>query len=250
MHQTILITGAAQRIGKEIAIFFAKKGWNIVLHFNKSKKNALLVQKQIHKIGAKCLIIKADLSKFSDLKKIFSVSNQKMGVVNCLINCASVFENDNIEKFNQKKWQAHFDINLKAPAILSSYFSKQKKIKNGNIINIIDQRIFKLTPYFLSYTLSKAGLHTLTKVLAMRFAPKIRVNAIAPGPVMRNHRQSKLHFKKQFKNTLLQKKVEISDICNSIEFIINNKSTTGHRIPIDSGQSMAWQTPDLINIKE
>ena len=155
-----------------------------------------------------------------------------------------------MKNFNKKKWQAHFDINLKAPAILSSYFSKQKKIKNGNIINIIDQRIFKLTPYFLSYTLSKAGLHTLTKVLAMRFAPKIRVNAIAPGPVMRNHRQSKLHFKKQFKNTLLQKKVEISDICNSIEFIINNKSTTGHTIPIDSGQSMAWQTPDLINIKE
>lgn len=250
MNNTILITGAAQRIGKEIAIFFAKKGWNIVLHFNKSRNSALTLQKQIHKIGTRCIIIKADLSKINSVKKIFPDAIKKIGPIHCLVNCASVFENDDVEQFNQKKWQSHFDVNLKAPTILSSYFSKQKKIQNGNIINIIDQRVFKLTPYFLSYTLSKAGLLTLTKVLAMKFAPKIRVNAIAPGPVMKNYRQSQSHFKKQFKNTLLKKQVEISDICSAIEFIIKNKSTTGHAIPVDSGQSMAWKTPDLINIKE
>ena len=127
--------------------------------------------------------------------------------------------------------------------------SKKKNIQ-GNIINIIDQRIFKLTPYFLSYTLSKAGLETLTKTLAMKFAPKIRVNAIAPGPVMKNKRQSQKHFEKQFKNTILKKQTKVINICKTIEFILGNDSITGLTVPVDSGQNLAWKTPDLINVKE
>ena len=250
MNKTILITGGAQRIGKAISIFFANKGWNIAIHFNKSKKEALLLQKQIVKIGVKCCIIKADLTKHKEAKSIVKIAKKKIGTINCLVNCASIFENDDITNFNNEKWQSHFNINLKAPAILASEFSKQKKNKNANIINIIDQRVFKLTPYFLSYTLSKAGLQTLTTVLAMKFAPNIRVNAIAPGPVMKGERQSKTHFKKQFKNTILKKQVKTKDICNTLEFIINNDSITGLTIPVDSGQNLGWKTPDLINIKE
>ena len=250
MNKTILITGGAQRIDKEISIFFANKGWDIAIHFNKSKKEALILQRQIVKIGVKCCIIKADLAKHKQAKSIVKIANKKIGTINCLVNCASIFENDDITNFNNEKWQSHFNINLKAPAILSSEFSKQKKNKNANIINIIDQRVFKLTPYFLSYTLSKAGLQTLTTVLAMKFAPNIRVNAIAPGPVMKGERQSKTHFKKQFKNTILKKQVKTKDICNTLEFIINNDSITGLTIPVDSGQNLGWKTPDLINIKE
>ena len=127
---------------------------------------------------------------------------------------------------------------------------KQKKNIQGNIINIIDQRVFKLTPYFLSYTLSKAGLETLTKTLAMKFAPKIRVNAIAPGPVMKNKRQSQKHFEKQLKNTILKRQTKVINICKTIEFILGNDSITGLTIPLDSGQNLAWKTPDLINVKE
>ncbi len=250
MNKSILITGGAQRIGKEIALFFAQKGWNIAIHFNKSQKQALLVKKQIIKMKVQCCTIKADLSKEKETISIIKKANQKLGTISCLINCASMFEHDEIENFNSKKWDSHFNINLKAPAILASYFSKQKKINNANIINIVDQRVLKLTPYFLSYTLSKSALDVLTKTLAMKFAPKIRVNAIAPGPVLKNYRQSKSHFTKQYQNTLLKKPVRIIDICNSIEFIINNSSITGLTIPVDSGQNLGWKTPDLINIKE
>ena len=167
-----------------------------------------------------------------------------------MINSASVFENDEVENINIKKWNLHFDVNLKAPALLSGEFAKQKNITKSNIINIVDQRVLKITPYFLSYTLSKIALNGLTKMLAMKLAPKIRVNAIAPGPVLKNKRQSENHFKKQYKNTILQQKVSTDDICKTIEFIINNQSITGLTIPVDSGQNLGWKTPDLINIKE
>ena len=122
--------------------------------------------------------------------------------------------------------------------------------KNNNIINLIDQRVFKLTPYFFSYTISKTGLYTLTKTSAMSLAPNIRVNGIAPGPTIRNSRQSEKHFKKQWKSTLLRKKVDLDNICNGVKFFIENKSITGEIINIDSGQRLAWQTPDIINTKE
>ena len=250
MVKNILITGGAQRIGKEIAMYFAKKGWNVVIHFNKSKKEAITLEKKILSMGVQCITIQADLSNSDEIKSIFKTIKKKIGIIDCLVNCASIFENDDILSFNNKKWRSHFDVNLKAPAILCGEFAKQSRNTKGNIINITDQRVFKLTPYFLSYTLSKAGLETLTKILAMKFAPNIRVNAIAPGPVIKNKRQSKKHFEKQFKNTILKKQVKTINICKTLEFILNNDSITGVTIPVDSGQSLAWETPDLINTKE
>ena len=122
--------------------------------------------------------------------------------------------------------------------------------RNGNIINIIDQRVEKLTPFFFSYTLSKSSLATFTKTSAMKLAPNIRVNGISPGPTLKNKRQSKRHFKKQWKSTLLKKKVDLENICNGVKFLIENKNITGEIINIDSGQRLVWQTPDIINTKE
>ena len=174
-----------------------------------------------------------------------------MKKVDCLINNASLFENDNIETFTNNSLDNHININLKAPAILSKEFFKiVSKKSTGCIINIIDQRVFKLTPHFLSYTLSKTGLHTLTKITAMGLAPNVRVNGIAPGPTMQNIRQSKKHFKKQYLSTLLKKKVDTSEICSAVKFFLTNKSVTGQIIAIDSGQSLNWKTPDTIKIKE
>ena len=171
--------------------------------------------------------------------------------VNCLINNASLFENDNIKNFSIERWNKHLNINLRAPAILIKQFAKQvlKKHK-ANIINIIDQRVFKLTPFFLSYTLSKTGLYTLTKTTAMNLAPNIRVNGIAPGPTIKNIRQSTKHFKKQYLSTLLKRNVDTKEICSAIQFLITNKSITGQVIAIDSGQNLNWKTADIIENKE
>ena len=133
---------------------------------------------------------------------------------------------------------------------MAQNFKRLIKNKEGCIINIIDQRVEKLTPFFFSYTLSKSSLATLTKTSAMKLAPNIRVNGISPGPTLKNNRQSEAHFKKQWKSTLLRKKVDLDNICNGVRFFIENNSITGEIINIDSGQRLAWQTPDIINTKE
>ena len=170
--------------------------------------------------------------------------------INCLINNASVFENDNLINFSDKSFLKHININLKAPAILTRDFAKIYKGKDGNIINIIDQRIEKLTPFFFSYTLSKSGLATLTRTSAMKLAPNIRVNAVSPGPTLKNKRQSYKHFRSQWKSTLLKKKVDTKNISSAVKFLINNNNITGQVINVDSGQRLAWKTPDIINAKE
>ena len=249
--QKIIITGGATRIGAAIAENLASHKNQITIHYNKSKEKAEKLKKILEKKGSKVFLIKADLNKISELNKIIKFANVKMKGVNCLINNASLFENDNIKNFSIKGWDKHININLKAPAILIKQFAKivSKNIK-ANIINIVDQRVFKLTPYFLSYTLSKTGLYTLTKTSAMSLAPNIRVNGIAPGPTVKNKRQSAKHFKKQYLSTLLKKSVDTKEISSAIKFLIANKSITGQVIAIDSGQNLNWKTPDIIGSKE
>ena len=170
--------------------------------------------------------------------------------INCLINNASVFDNDNLINFSDKSFLKHININLKAPAILIRDFAKIYKGEDGNIINIIDQRIEKLTPFFFSSTLSKSSLMTLTKTSAMKLAPNIRVNAVSPGPTLKNKRQSEKHFKKQWKSTILKKKVDTKNVSSAVKFLINNENITGQVINVDSGQRLAWKTPDIVNAKE
>ena len=247
----ILITGAGKRIGKEIAINFAKNGATIILHYNRSKKDAEKTKKEISQYS-KAILIKANLENSNSVKKLFLSAKKQVGKIHHLINCASLFENDDLLKFNEKNWDKHLNINAKAPIILMSHFANQKinSIDNLTITNILDQRVFKLTPHFFSYTISKLILFNITKTAAMRLAPKIRVNAIAPGPVVKNSRQTKEHFKKQYSNTLLGKQVDKREIFNACKFFIENKSITGQSFAIDSGQSLNWQTKDLINVNE
>jgi len=249
--QKIIITGGATRIGAAIAESLVSHKNQITIHYNKSKEKAEKLKKILEKKGSKVFLIKADLNKISELNKIIKLANIKMKGLNCLINNASLFENDNIKNFSIKGWDKHININLKAPAILIKQFAKivSKNIK-ANIISIVDQRVFKLTPYFLSYTLSKTGLYTLTKTSAMSLAPNIRVNGIAPGPTVKNKRQSANNFKKQYLSTLLKKSVDTKEISSAIKFLITNKSITGQVIAIDSGQNLNWKTPDIIGSKE
>ena len=246
----IIITGGATRIGAAIAEKLAGPNKEIVIHFNRSKSKAEELKKKLSLLGAKIYLIRADLSKDKDLKKIIKYSKSKLKTFDCLINNASVFENDKLENFSALSWEKHISTNLKAPALLSREFAKNIKGKDNNIINIIDQRVFKLTPFFFSYTLSKTGLYTLTKTSAMSLAPNIRVNGIAPGPTIKNKRQSNKHFKNQFLATPLKKQVNVKEVCNAVDFFLKNSSITGQVLAIDSGQSLNWQTPDILKGKE
>ena len=243
INKNILITGGATRIGKEIALHFSKKGWNIAIHYFKSSSKAKSLKKIIDKNAVKVILIKADLKKTKQVEKIISVAKKKLGTIDCLINNAALFEMDDILDFTTRSWNDHLNINLLAPAILTKQFAKQASKKTtSNIINIIDQRVFKLSPIFMSYTLSKSALYTLTKTMAMRLGPNIKVNGIAPGPTIKSKRQSTKHFNNQAKSTLLKKSVGPEDICDTVEFLINNNSITGQVIAVDSGQNLTWNS--------
>ncbi len=245
--KNILITGSSKRIGAEFVKFFYKKNFNVALHYNKSKSQAIKLGKLLGYKKNRIIIVKGDLSSEQGAKKIFFESKKKLGKITHLINCASVFENDDIKNFNSSKWSMNMNINLRAPYILTSEFSKQKfnKKNQGNIINIIDQRVFNLTPFFFSYTLSKVALYNLTITSAMRLAPYVRVNGIAPGPVIKNLRQNKIQFKKQYMNTLLQTKVNPVELCEAAQFFFNTLSVTGEVISLDSGQRITWSKKNI-----
>jgi len=246
----IIITGGATRIGAAIAKSLADYESIITIHYNKSKGNALKLKKELENLGSEVYLLKADLNNLNQTQTLLKLAYKKMKGLNCLINNASLFENDSLHNFTDKSFTKHLNINLKAPAILIQNFKKLLKNSDGNIINIIDQRVEKLTPYFFSYTLSKSSLVTLTKTAAMKLAPNIRVNGISPGPTLKNSRQSETHFKKQWKSVLLKKKVELNNVCEGVKFLIKNDNITGEIINIDSGQRLAWNTPDIINVKE
>ena len=238
--QRIIITGGATRIGAAIAEKLSGPNRQILIQYNKSKSKAENLKKKLQSFGAKIYLVKADLSKEKDINKIIKFAKSKLKYFDCLINNASLFENDKLENFSSKSWESHISINLKAPALLTKEFSKNIKGKNNNIINIIDQRVFKLTPYFFSYTLSKTGLYTLTKTSAMSLSPKIRVNGVSPGPTLKSKNQTPKQFEDQVLRTPLKKQIGLEEINSAIDYLIINKSVTGEVLTIDSGQSLGW----------
>ena len=242
----IIITGGAARIGAAIAKNLSGPGVEIVIHYNKSKSGAEKLKKQLSENGTKIYLVKGDLSKEKDLKKIIHFSKKKLEYFDCLINNASLFENDNLLNFSTKSWDMHLNTNLKAPAYLSREFSKNTgKSKNANIINIIDQRVFKLTPFFFSYTLSKTGLYTLTKTSAMSLAPNIRVNGIAPGFVATKLTEVTFKDKNRYQSSLksipLARWGEAEDIGHTACFLASSKASyiTGQMITVDGGLGLS-----------
>ncbi len=237
--KNVLITGAAERIGRTIAIDLAQVGWTVAVHYNKSGDAAVKVVEEIRAAGGQAIAIFANLAKEDEASTLVERSADKIGHITCVINNASIFEQDIPSTVTKSTWDKHMQINLRAPFILAQTFAQQlPSLYKGNIINIIDQRVWNLTQDFISYTLSKSGLWTLTQTLAMAFAPDIRVNAIGPGPTLENAYQSKSDFDRECASTPLQRRVTTEEIGRTIRFILDAPSLTGQMIAVDAGQHL------------
>lgn len=248
MQQTVLVTGSARRIGRGIALDFAAQGFNVCIHYYNSKDEAESLAREIHALGRKAYLVQADLSCEEEVLNIFPKILQDVEKITVLVNNASTFKYDNVKIATRSSWDYHLEPNLRAPFTLAQEFAKQTA--EGLIINIIDQRVWNLTPHYLSYSLSKFGLWGLTQTLALALAPHIRVNAIGPGPTLRNETQTDKQFIEQCLNTPLKRGGNMEEICAAARFFVTAKSVTGQMIAVDGGQHLGWMTPKDTAMRE
>jgi NAD(P)-dependent dehydrogenase (short-subunit alcohol dehydrogenase family) len=237
----VLVTGAAKRLGRAIALKLAADGYDVAIHYRSSKAEADAVAAEVTRFGRRAVLIDGDLSNEADVATLVPRAAAAFGHLTALVNSASVFEDDRVETATRESWDKHLNTNLRAPLVLSQAFAKQLPAGvTGGIVNIIDQQVVNLTPQFLSYTVSKAGLWTLTRTLAQALAPAIRVNAVAPGPSLKAERQSQANFDAHVKGTLLQRPSEPADIAAAVAYLLVAPAVTGQMIVVDSGQHLAW----------
>ena len=239
--KTALITGAARRIGKAIALGLASDEWRVILHYGTSGDAAETLARTIREQGGEAVTIQADLNDEQQVLNLIPKSAEEGGPITCLINNASIFEEDSVDTASRQSWDDHMQVNLRTPFVLVQSFREQLPDElEGNVVNIIDQRVWNLTPHFLSYTLSKASLWTLTQTLAMSLAPHIRVNAIGPGPVLASSRQSEEAFIKQWSSLPMRRNITLEEIVDAVRFILDAPSMTGQKIALDGGQHLGW----------
>lgn len=242
--KTALVTGAARRIGRAIARDLAGEGWAVVVHYNRSEKDARAVVAEIEAAGGRALALQADLSQEEQTRRLMADTIGAFGPIGCLVNNASRFERDEIDTVTRDSWDAHIEPNLRAPFVLSQAMATALPDNcDGVIVNILDQRVWNLTPHYLSYTLSKAGLWTLTRTLALALAPRIRVNGIGPGPTMKNRRQTDAQFQRQQDSVPLRHGASSEEVARAVRFIVESTSMTGQMIALDGGQHLGWAQP-------
>jgi NAD(P)-dependent dehydrogenase (short-subunit alcohol dehydrogenase family) len=237
-----LITGAAQRIGRAIALELANHGWAVALHYRRSKAAAEQLAKEIEGRGGKAVTLAADLAQESEVQTLVPRAVTALGMpLACLVNNASNFEMDRVDTATRESWDRHIESNLRAPLVLSQAFARQlPEGSEGNIVNLLDQRVWKLTPYFLSYTVAKSGLWTLTRTLALALAPHIRVNGIGPGPTLPSERQTAEQFRQQQAAVPLKHGATPEEIAATVRFILATPSMTGQMIALDGGEHLGW----------
>ncbi|MBF9234338.1 SDR family oxidoreductase [Microvirga alba] len=251
MGQAALITGGAQRIGRSIVERVAREGYAVAIHCNRSVSEAEALATRIRSEGGAAGVVQADLADASAVSGLMERAAGVVGPLTLLVNNASEFEPDEIQTLSEARWDRHFAINLRAPAFLARDFARQLPAgQDGCIINIADQRVWKPTPQFFSYTLTKAALFTATQTMAQALAPRIRVNAIGPGPTLANERQGSEDFARQSAAILLGHGGTPDEIADAVIFLARSRSITGQMIAVDGGQHLAWQTPDVFGVRE
>jgi NAD(P)-dependent dehydrogenase (short-subunit alcohol dehydrogenase family) len=242
--KTVLVTGAAKRLGRAIALDLARHGWSVAIHYHSSEKEARATAADAATSGVKVALLQADLGRENEAAGLIERAAKELGPLTGLVNSASLFENDDWYSVTRESWDKHMETNLRAPFALAQAFARQvPRDGHGAIVNIIDQRVLKPTPQFLSYSLSKAGLKWLTTTLAQALAPRVRVNAVGPGPTIINARQSQADFARQREATVLG--AEPQDVCDAVRYLLEASAVTGQMIAVDGGQHLIWQTPDV-----
>ena len=246
---TALVTGGAQRIGRAIVLALAQRGYAVAIHAHRSRSAAEHLAGEIRSGGGLAGIVMADLSDHADVERLVPAA-AAIGPLTLLVNNASDFEPNEIGRLDRQLWDRHFAVNLRAPIFLAEAFARIALANaDASIVNVLDQRVRKLTPQFFSYTLTKSALFTATTTLAQALAPKVRVNAVAPGPTFESARQTPADFAAQIAALPLAKGPDPQEIAEAVVYLAGARSVTGETIAVDGGQHLAWRTPD-IDIRE
>ncbi len=247
----VLITGAGARVGKAMARALSQDGWRVAVHYRHSESPARAIVEQINAQGGIAAAVQADLADRDAPDALVTAAQTAIGPLHALINNASHFEDDRLDDLSDALWDTHMDANLRAPVFLAKAFAAHlPKDENGAIINLIDQRVRKPNPEFFSYYLSKAALNAATLTMAQALAPCIRVNAVAPGPTLRNVRQSETDFDAQVAATLLGTGSPVDEIIRAVRYLLDAKAVTGQTLVVDGGQHLLWRTADVDGIGE
>ena len=255
-----LVTGAGKRLGRAMALYLAGRGYDVAVHYAGSQAGADATVAEIIAMGRRAVALQADLLVEARTETLIPRAVAQLGgPLTLLINNASIFEYDTITTATRQSWDRHIESNLRAPFVLSQAFAAQapqavpdaagEPVAQAMILNMIDQRVLKLTPEFMSYTIAKMGLWALTQTSAQALAPHIRVNAIGPGPTLQGARQSVEHFAKQRASTILQRGVNPADIIAALGFFLDAPAVTGQLLCMDGGQHLAWKTPDILGLE-
>lgn len=241
---TALITGAGLRIGRAIALGLARQGRPVAVHYRSSADAAAAVVAEIERDGGRAAAVRADLASEAETRALLSGAAEALGPVDCLVNNASVFDNDSVDTATRESWDAHMETNLRAPFVLIQALAATLPAgRSGNVVNILDERVWNLTPQFVSYTVSKAALWTLTRTMALALAPRIRVNAVGPGPTLPSPRQSQAQFDRQAAMMPLGRGTSPEEIRDAVQFVLAAPAMTGQMIALDGGQHLGWSQP-------
>ena len=255
-----LVTGAGKRLGRAMALYLAERGYDVAVHYASSGAAAQEVVGLIHDMGRKSVALQADLTVEAEVRPLVGAASEALGgPITCLINNASIFDYDNLERATRDSWDRHMESNLRAPFVLTQALAAQmpaaladaasEPVAQGLVINMVDQRVRKLTPEFMTYTIAKMGLWAFTQTAAQSLAPNVRVNAIGPGPTLRGARQSEEHFANQRANTILERGSNPADIVAALGYFLDAPAVTGQLLCVDGGQHLAWQTPDVLGVE-
>lgn len=253
---TALVTGAGKRLGRAMALYLARRGHDMAVHYARSKDEAEEVATEIRAMGRRAECFQADLLVEEEVQALIPAVTAVLGPLTVLVNNASIFEYDRIDTATRESWDRHIESNLRAPYVLTQAFVRQcpaaktddqgEPLAQGLIVNMVDQRIEKLTPEFSTYTIAKMGLWALTRIAAQGLAPNVRVNAIGPGPTLQGERQTKEQFQRQRAATVLGRGANPSDITAALGFFLDSPAVTGQFIAVDGGQRLGWKTKDVL----